>query len=276
MVVLRSAWFWGLVGFGLVMLLYVILAAMGWTGTPDSCTLPGGNCYCEAYPLPPATALVKQPANTWSGLFAVIAGIAVLAISDRDRAAGSTANPMRSGGFYAIAYGALLVFLGPGAMFFHGGLTHFGGWMDNFSMILYVSFILVYEAFRLAEWSDRIGVFVAIFAVINVLLGIFTWFVQGSGTIIFAVLAVAAVVLQIVILWQRPRGITRHLIPWLLLGFISFAIAVFFWLMWFTGAPLCDPNSLFQGHAVWHLLAMALTPFFIFLYLRDETTAPRT
>ena len=52
---------------------------------------------------------------------------------------------------------------------------------------------------------------------------------------------------------------------------ISFAIAVVFWALSFTGAPLCDPNSLLQGHALWHLLAMALTPFFIFLYLRDET-----
>jgi hypothetical protein len=273
MVVFRSAWFWGLIGFGLVMILYVILAALGWPGSPDSCTVPGGNCYCEAYPLPPATALVKQPANTWSGLFAVIAGIIILAISDRDRAAGSTANPMRTGGFYAIAYGALVVFLGPGAMFFHGGLTHFGGWMDNFSMILYVSFIVLYEAFRLSEWSDRIGVFAGIFAGINLLLGILTWFVQGSGTIIFAILAGVAVVLQIVILWKRPRGITRHFLPWLLAGVVSFGIAVVIWALSFTGAPLCDPNSLLQGHAVWHLLAMALTPFFVFLYLRDETKA---
>jgi Ceramidase len=271
MVVFRSAWFWGLIGFGLVMVLYVILAALGWPGTPDSCTLPGGNCYCEAYPLPPATALVKQPANTWSGLFAVIAGIIVLAMSDRDRAAGSTANPIRSGGFYAIAYGALLVFLGPGAMFFHGGLTHFGGWMDNFSMILYVSFILLYDTSRVWNWSDRVGLFVGIFIAINVAFGLLTWFVAGSGTFVFAGLAVIAVVAQIVILWKHPGGINRRFLPWLLAGFISFGIAVVIWALSFTGAPLCNPNSLLQGHAVWHLLAMALTPFFIYLYLREET-----
>ena len=254
MVVFRSAWFWGLVGFGLLMVVYLILAALGWPGTPDSCTLPGGNCYCEA---PQAGALVKQPANTWSGLFAVIAGIIVLAITDRDRAAGSTANPMRSGGFYAIAYGALLVFLGPGAMFFHGSLTHFGGWLDNLSMILYVSFIVLYDLARVFHWDERIGVFVGVYAIVNVALGLLTWFAQGSGTVVFAVLAVVAVVTQIVILWKRPGGIDRNLLPWLLAGLISFAVAIVIWALSFTGAPLCDPNSLLQGHAVWHLLAMA-------------------
>lgn len=271
--IFRRAWVWGLIGFALVMLVFLILALLGWAGDPDSCTLPGGNCYCEAFPPPSAGALVKQPANTWSGLFAVIAGIIVLVITDRDRATGSAATPMRSGRFYAVAYGALVVFLGPGSMFFHGGLTHFGGWLDNFSMILYTSFILLYDAFRVWRWDDRIGVFVGVFAGINVVLGLLTWFFDGSGTIVFAVLAGLAVLTEIVILWRRPGGIDRHFSPWLLAALISFGVAIVIWALSATGRPLCDPNSLFQGHAIWHLLAMALTPFFVFLYLRDESRA---
>lgn len=269
--VFRRAWVWGLIGFAVVMLVYLILALMGWPGTPDTCTLPGGNCYCEAYPPPNAGAIVKQPANTLSGLFAVIAGLVVLAITDRDRAAGGAANPMRSGGFYGVAYGGLLVFLGPGAMFFHGGLTHFGGWLDNLSMILYVTFVVLYDAFRVWRWDDRIGAFVGFYAFINLTLGVLTWLVGGSGTIIFAVLAGMAVLAQGWILWKRPSGIERKFVPWLLAGLISFGVAIVIWALSFTGAPLCAPDSLLQGHAVWHLLAMALTPFCVFLYLRDET-----
>ena len=62
---------------------------------------------------------------------------------------------MASGRFHALIYGGLVVFLGPGSMFFHGSLTHYGGWIDNFSMILYVTFILCYDAFRVWRGDDR-------------------------------------------------------------------------------------------------------------------------
>ena len=167
-------------------------------------------------------------------------------------------------------YGGLLVFLGPGSMFFHGGLTHFGGWLDNLSMILYVTFILCYDAAALAVGrSDR--------RLLRDLRRdqrrprhlhvVRRWSARSSSRI----LAGVAVVLRASSSSPRPRGITRQFIPWLLLGLISFGIATFIWPMWSTGAPLCDPNSLFQGHAVWHLLAMAVTPFCIFRYLRGET-----
>lgn len=274
MAIFGRAWVWGLIGFALLMLVYLILGLLGWPGDPDPCTLPGGNCYCEAYPPPSAGALVKQPVNTWSGLFPVIAGLIVLAITDRDRLLPAVANPMHGGRFYALLYGGLLVFLGPGSMFFHGGLTHFGGWVDNFSMILYVTFILAYDAARIWRWDDRTGLFVGVFVGVNIALGLLTWFVEGSGTILFAVLAGVAVVTEIVILWRRPGGIDRQFVPWLLAALVAFGVAIVIWALSATGRPLCDPDSVFQGHAVWHLLAMALTPFFVFLYLRDETRTP--
>jgi len=271
--VFGRAWVWGLIGFAVVMLIYLIMATAGWMGELDSCTAAGGNCYCEAYPGPSETVLAKQPVNTWSGLFAVAAGLIILALADRDRAAGGAMNPMRSGRFYALVYGGLAVFLGPGSMFFHGGLTHLGGWLDNVSMILYVTFILCYDAFRIWHWDDRIGAFVATFVGINVVLGILTWFLEGSGTILFAALAVVAVVTEGVILAAHPGGLTRRFRPWLLWALVIFGIAIVVLALSATGRPLCDPDSLLQGHAVWHLLAMAATPFLVFLYLRDETRA---
>jgi hypothetical protein len=271
--ILRRAWVWGLIGFAGVMILYLILAALGWPGNPDSCTLPGGNCYCEAYPPLGAFVIARQPVNTWSGLTAVIAGLVVLAIADRDRDAGTASSPMASGRFYALIYGGLVVFLGPGSMFFHGSLTHYGGWLDNFSMIMYVTFILAYDAFRIWGWDDRHEAFAATFIGVNILLGLLTWFAEGSGTILFAILAGVAVITEGVILVTRPAGIARRFSPWMLSALIAFGIAIVIWALSATGRPLCDPGSPFQGHALWHLLAMALTPLFIFLYLRDESTA---
>jgi hypothetical protein len=105
---------------------------------------------------------------------------------------------MATGRFHALLYGGLVVFLGPGSMFFHGSLTHYGGWLDNFSMILYVTFILCYDAARIWRWDDRIGTFAGIFVAINIALGLLTWFADGSGTILFAISPA----------WHRDRGIT--------------------------------------------------------------------
>ncbi len=58
------AWVWGLIGFALLMLLYLILALLGWPGDPDSCTLPGGNCYCEAFP-PPSRRRPREAAGQY-------------------------------------------------------------------------------------------------------------------------------------------------------------------------------------------------------------------
>ena len=272
MQVFRRAWVWGLIGFLAIMAVYLVLALLGWPGDPDSCTARGGNCYCEAFPRGEVVTLAKQPINTLSALFPVIAGLIILAMTDRDRAATTPGpNPMATGRFYALFFGGLVVFLGPGSMFFHGGLTHLGGWLDNLSMILFVTFILCYDAARIWRWDDRIPLFTGVFVAINVVLGLLTWFLEGSGTILFIILAVGLGATEIVIAWVGPRKVDRRFLPWLVAGFVALAIAILIWVLSFTSGPLCDPTSPIQGHAVWHLLAMAVVPYCLFRYLREET-----
>ncbi len=266
----RRAWFWGAVGLAFVMAVWLVFAVLGWRGEPDSCTLAGGNCYCEAYSADPVP--VRQPVNTWSGLVAALGGLILLAIADRDRASKPAgAGPMRDGGFYAIAYGALAVFLGPGAMFFHAGLTRFGGWLDNMSMVLYVSFLVLYDASRIFRFEGSKALVIGLYAAVNVLFGILIWLVDGTGTVAFTVLAVTAVIAQIAILGWRPGGLRRSFTPWLLVALIAFGVAFVVWRLSWTGAPLCAPDSALQGHGLWHVLGMAATPFVLFFYLRDET-----
>ncbi len=270
----RRSWFWGLVGFGVTMVVFFVLAALGWPGSFDDCTLPGGNCYCESFGSLSDHILVRQPSNTWSGLFAVVFGLLILAIADRDRRdAGAAANPMREGTFYAIFYGALVVFLGPGAMFYHASVTRFGGWLDNLSMILYVTFLLEYTLFRLLRLDDRISTFAWTYVVVNVVLGAVAWLVEGSGTFVFAIGAGLALLLEVGILLRLIRAVRRELWPWMAGAAASFGVGFVFWILSWTGGPICDPTSVFQGHAVWHLLSMSLTPFLLVHYFRTETRA---
>jgi hypothetical protein len=67
-------------------------------------------------------------------------------------------------------------------------------------------------------------------------------------------LVAAVLVLEV---WRR--AVAGNL-PWTALGLTALGLAV--WATSRSGGPLCRPESLFQGHAVWHgfaALALALT-----------------
>ena len=69
---------------------------------------------------------------------------------------------------------------------------------------------------------------------------------------------------------DRPAGRRRYL-PWFLLGVLAFFSAYAIWLTGTADHPRCDPDSLFQAHAIWHLLGAVSTGSF-FLFLRTERT----
>ena len=57
--------------------------------------------------------------------------------------------------------------------------------------------------------------------------------------------------------------------PWFFLGVASFFGAYAIWLTGTDTSSQCDPDSIVQPHAIWHLLA-ALATFAFFLYFRTE------
>ena len=275
--VVRSSAFWGAITAVGLMGALVIWGVAGWPGAPSDCTLPGGNCYCEASQAPPSDALGKQPANTWSNLAPIAAGLAILLIADAERRRRQPApNPMLLGGVYAIGYGFVVLLLGPGSAAFHGSLTQFGGWLDTLSMIAFISFILLYDVFRVMRADENHGRFAGSFVGVLAALGALTWFIEGSGILVFAALVAGAVILELVIATRGVHGVQRPLIPWLALGLATFAVALLIWRLSWTDAPLCDPNSLLQGHAVWHVLAEAVAPLMFFAYFRRETRLGRS
>jgi hypothetical protein len=278
--VVRSSAFWGAITAVGLMGALVLWGLAGWPGDPADCTLPGGNCYCEATQPPPADALGKQPANTWSNLAPIAAGLLILLVADSERRrrherheTQPAPNPMLEGGFYAIGYGFIVLLLAPGSAAFHGSLTHFGGWLDTLSMVAFISFILLYDLFRTVRADESHGAFAASYAGVLVALGALTWFLEGTGIFVFAGLVAAAVILELVIALLGVKGVRRPLFPWLALGLGAFAVALLIWRLSWTDAPLCDPNSLLQGHSVWHVLAEGVAPLMFFAYFRRETRA---
>ena len=118
--------------------LVVSAARWGWLG-PD---VGRGDGFCEA----PRAGWVRQPANTWSNLGFVVAGLAVAWYAGDRRRLGLTLGAHPG---LATAYAVLVVLLGPGSMAMHATQTDLGGHLDLLSMFLVSGFALAYALMRL-------------------------------------------------------------------------------------------------------------------------------
>ena len=261
--------------------LYVGAAAAGWPGEPNAC-LDGGNCYCESVRSGP----IAQPANTLSCLGFVIVGLWIGLHADR-------ARPARSGDLFVddpllpAIYAAVAVFLGPGAMYFHGGMVEWGGVLDALSMYFFIFFVVAYD---LTRWLGRGRTFflVAYFGPLGIAT-VWQTVMSGSSIPIFATAVTAAVLLEIALAVHAARAGARPVTDaspaersrlrviggsrrWVVFGATCFGLAASVWLPAHTDGPLCFPDSLLQGHAAWHLLC-ALTVGAIYLHFREPAEA---
>jgi hypothetical protein len=82
------------------------------------------------------------------------------------------------------------------------------------------------------------------------------------GNTVFAVLLLGGLVLEVVL---RLRGANPLDLRWGLASVVTLLVAFVVWSLGKDGGPLCDPQSLLQPHAVWHLLD-ALAAWLLFRY----------
>jgi hypothetical protein len=241
-------------------------ALAGWPGAPNRCLETFG-CFCEA----PRAGLVRQPANTFSNFGFVAVGLAIAAARGRQRAGRATApgNPLTTGTLLPTLVSLAVALLGPGSMFLHASLTGWGGVLDVLSMYLWVTFAIAYAALRAASLSTN--AFLALHAALFAAAGWSKLATSGSSDLVFGLL-IAGFVLGEGAVWHRQRALRQDR-RWLALALGFFAVAFALWLP--SRRPdgaLCDPHSLLQGHAAWHLLC-ATAAGSIWLYWRSERTA---
>jgi hypothetical protein len=231
--------------------LLALAVRFGWLG-PD---VGRGDTFCEAA----RDGWVLQPANTFSNLGFVAAGVLIAR-----RAPG--ALPRLPG--VATAYACIVVLLGPASAAMHATQSALGGLLDMTSMYLVAAFAAAYAATR---WWRREPVFFwQVFLLLVAaceLVG--AWdrevpVVLYAGNAAFGVVLVAAVVLE-TRLWRRgpERADLRYGVAALASMLVAFAI-------WNASQHgLCDPDSLLQGHAAWHLLC-AVAAYFLFRLYASE------
>jgi hypothetical protein len=190
-------------------------------------------CFCEAV----RTGLIAQPANTWSSLAFVLVGAWILARS-----------PMK-------LYGAATISIGVGSAFYHASLTFVGQVADIFGMYLLVTFVLLFNVSRF---------FGPLYIALNLALLAAQIAFPQSRRYLFAAVIAAVLIVEI-----RSHRIERK---WLYWALAAMSAGFLLWTLDITHR-LCDPQSLLQGHALWHVLG-AVSASCVFRHLVGQTLEP--
>ena len=232
--------------------LLALMAPFNATLAPATCTTT--HCFCEASR---TGSLFLQPSNSWSAFGYVLVGFFIM--GDARSRSRATALPVGA----ATMFGIAAIVVGVGSVLLHATLTLWGQFADVLGMYLVGGFSFVYAITRIAGLANRnatwlyIGVCAALVAVLLVMPEVRRW--------LFFVVLITALVLEIGFARRlRPGVVLRYL----LLGIAAKAVAFGIWTL-DQKRILCAPDSLLQGHAIWHLLG-ALSIWLTYCYFRSE------
>lgn len=213
--------------------------------------------YCEAS----RPGAVKQPANSWSNLAFLIAGWAIAwdqhVRSRHGKAAG-----------HYIILASFSVLIGLGSFIFHASTTWLGLQFDAISMYLLSTFLFSTSVSRwfksrrafLPAWLISMGI--SLYAhVIDVMVGSI-----DSGSAVFGAFLLLAFFIEGVLIRRQGREMA---FIWVALFVSAFGLSLFIWARSQTGGAWCDPHSLIQGHAMWHILDAACL-YFVYRYYLSE------
>ena len=156
-----------------------------------------------------------------------------------------------------IVFGFAMAATGIGSFVFHGFDSAVAQFLHDITFLVTIWLLAVINVSEVRGWSRRVG-----WGVVGMGIVLFSVFliIVPQATNILTFLVTLALVLADVTL--RRSGASRSWWYWAAL--VSIVIAVLAFILGRSAGPLCDPDSLIQGHALWHLLsASAITAYFV-------------
>ena len=191
---------------------------------------------------------LAQPVNALSSLTFSVIGVAILVWAGR---AGGRERRFR------LILGLLFVLTGLGSFLYHGPQTAGSLLAHDITFLATLVVVAITNGALALGWSERrswtvLAVLLTTYAVILVL-----WPTATN------VLTTASVVLLVAsdIPLHRIGGIAGR---WYVAALVLLVLALGFFALGRSGAPLCTADSLFQGHALWHgLSAVALCSYVV-------------
>lgn len=218
-----------------------------------------GHCFCEH-----VAAFPEQLANSVSSFAFVFLGAWVLF---------SRRNPAPSTREHTLAplLGVTMLFLGVSSFFYHATLSFVGQFFDIFSMYtfgLLLFFGALYRAGRL-RGNFALGGFLAA----SIVFGMLQFAYPDARRILFAALLVPGIILELTP-WVTGHSPRSRRVWMMYAGLIVLVLAFSIWTLDQTPA-FCQPDSLVQGHAIWHVLT-AIAAFLVFIHYRRTPHHPAT
>lgn len=177
-------------------------------------------------------AFLGQPVNTITTLAFLVAAV-VIARRPRLRWA-------------AWAIGAT----GVGSFLFHGPMPAGSQWAHDVSLA-WLILVVAGIGHGLEKWTHWPGL---------VAIGVLLAAIPGSADVLSAVLTATAGIVHL-------RRRSTNIVP----ALFALAVVAIFGRLGSTGGPLCNPDSLFQPHGVWHVGAAAIVAWFVLSSSRSGT-----
>ncbi|MFQ5523694.1 MAG: ceramidase domain-containing protein [Acidimicrobiia bacterium] len=242
--------FLALAALGIFAVLFIIGGAIGWWApAPYKQTIGEVSRWCERV----AGGLLREPANTLGNLGFVVSGLAMFLVLARDtKQQRPRTNPFIGNQPIALLYASATLFLGPGSMVMHGSHTFFGAWIDNVSMVAYITVPWLYNMTILSRWKDRL--FFTVYGSVVAAYAAGYWFLGpdlGIGLDLFGVSIGLWVISEVLHrFWsQRMRPVS---------GLVGFVVAAVFGIT--PVVMLSDPANYWWVVLFWVPALLATTP----------------
>jgi 1-acyl-sn-glycerol-3-phosphate acyltransferase len=191
------------------------------------------------------SGLIAQPFNTVTSLAYVVAGVWIIVrrrVWHLDRS--------------ATVFGVLVAACGVGSVAYHAAADARGRWLHDLSLLTALAFVAGWHVALLRRnGAASAGVVAtAAAAVALVVMGVVLVIEPDATNGVLVVLVVVALVASVI---GRIRTRTRP--AWSDLPFIAVAAAAALaFVLGRTNSPVCDEDSIFQFHGIWHIATAVL------------------
>jgi hypothetical protein len=230
--------------------------------------LGNGGQYAEYCELNQFSKFLRQPMNSYSNLAFLFFGISVIGLGLSDYKNKKTGNPLYAFSSYSILQGIYFCYLFLGSTYYHASLTWTAQRVDMNATYALTLGLLGYAVFRnLLSFSKQEKylqiVVIAALLILNYLFIYIHLLISSSILLPFLFLLVG---IQIAFfLYKNTKQFNTQ---FLILSIVSMIVAIVVRTLDVKKIG-CDPLSIFQGHALWHLLT-GMGGYFMYLFYRSE------
>jgi hypothetical protein len=241
-----------------------------WSRMPEA----GGNAFhfCEANRMDEA---IRQPSNTWSnlGYLAVALFAMTLAVHDyKNKSHRQSDNFLVRYPLFSVMFALSCFYLFIGSFLYHASLTAYFQKLDQTGLYSVIAMILVLNLYKIFPYFSHRGSkrdshkwAKVLVIVLNIAFFNWLWRININALVPGLLLMIIITGMYYTMAINRTTYFTKYMYAAFLIMFAAGSV----WIL-DRERVVCHPDSILQGHAIWHILT-AISIFFIYLYYRSGT-----